>query len=124
MSGLASLFTSGLMGGMPSVPIAGSSGPGAENPPVGGIDMAYAGVLYGLTPVVISCTLGSIGPPLPGPMSMPPPMGAKCLTSSGLGGGARRGALSLLAARERVETPAEPRELMLAEPLCELAGRL
>lgn len=120
MSGLASLFTSGFMEGTPNVPMEGRRGPGAEYPPTGGIDIAYAGVLYGLTPVVISATLGNIGAPLPGPMGMEP----NGLTSSGLGGGASLGALSLLAAIERVETPPEMRGFMAVEPLWELVGLL
>lgn len=57
-------------------------------------------------------------------MDIPLPIAANCLASSGLVGGASLGALSLLAAIERVETPPEPRDVMLVEPLCELVGLL
>lgn len=60
-------------------------------------DVEYAGGLYGLTPVVISATLGRSGPPpLPIPITMPPPpSAAKAIPSPGLGGGTDLGVVSL-----------------------------
>jgi hypothetical protein len=100
ISGLALLLISG-RGPTPIEPIAGKSGPGLEYPLPMGIDIVYAGVLYGLTPVVISATLGSICPPcppLPIPIAVPPPIAANANPSLGLGGGTDLGVLSLLAA--------------------------
>jgi hypothetical protein len=62
------------------------------------MDIVYAGVLYGLTPVVISATLGSICPALPIPIGIPPPIAAKANPSLGLAVGTDLGVLSLLAA--------------------------
>lgn len=56
--------------------------------------------MYGLTPVVISATLGSICVPLAA--SIPPPIAAKARPSLGLGGGTDLGVLSLLAMVDRV----------------------
>lgn len=78
---------------------------------------------YGLTPVVISATLGSTIPPLPIPADIPSPIGANCRLSSGLRGGTNRGVLSRPAVIERAEPLPLPRE-MLVDALCELAGRL
>lgn len=60
----------------------GKIGPGLERrfPPAMEDDIEYAGVLYGLIPVVISATLGNIGGgpvmaipmPIPGPGPIPP----------------------------------------------------
>ncbi len=118
ISGLALRFPSGRF--PPIIPIEGNIGPGLEYPPPIGIDIAYAGVLYGLTPVVISATLGNIWPPLPIPIP-PPPIAANANPSLGLVGGTDRGVLSLLAAIVRVEPP--PLCLPLEVP-CAVGGLL
>jgi hypothetical protein len=121
ISGLALLFTSGLV---PIRPIAGKSELGLGKPPSAtGIDIVYAGVLYGLTPVVISATLGSICPPLPIPAAIPPRIAASAKPSLRLAGGTDRGVLSLLAAIVRAEPlPVPPRTLL--DVLCAVAGLL
>jgi hypothetical protein len=51
-------------------------------------------------------------------------MAANGRLSSGVRGGTNRGVLSRPAVIDRAEPPPVPRELMLVEPLCELAGLL
>lgn len=120
MSGLPLRFPSGRF--PPIIPIEGSIGPGLGYPPDMGIDIAYAGVLYGLTPVVISATLGSICPPRPIPIAMPPPpIAANARPSLGLAGGTDLGVLSLLAAIVRADPPPGAFELELP---CAVGGLL
>ena len=99
MSGLPRRFTSGRTLYIPSE---GSIGPGLEYPPPPmDMDIEYAGVLLGLTPVVISATLGKKCPPLPigiGICIPLPPIPANARPSLGLAGGTDLGVLSLLAA--------------------------
>lgn len=120
ISGLPLRFPSGRF--PPSIPIEGSIGPGLGYPPAMDIDMAYAGVLYGLTPVVISATLGNIWPPRPIPIPMPPPpIAANARPSLGLAGGTDRGVLSLRAAIVRAGAPPTVFELELP---CTVGGLL
>jgi hypothetical protein len=72
-SGLHLLFGSGAVPGRflgGGKPIEGSVGPGLLWPAIE-LETEYAGIEYGLIPVVISATLGSIGGP-PGPICIPP----------------------------------------------------
>lgn len=109
MSGLALLLPSPGLGPMPIFPIAGNSGPGLWYPPPIGMDIAYAGVLYGLTPVVISATLGNICIPLPiCCIPIPPPIAARAIPSLGLVGGTDLGVLSLRAAIALADPPLFP----------------
>ena len=89
-----------------------------------GVDMVYAGVLYGLTPVVISATLGSICPPcppLPIPIGIPPPIPVNENLSFGLVGGKDLGVLSLLAAMDLPALLPLPLELLCE---CDVVGLL
>lgn len=83
--------------------------PGLERgcPPAMDADTEYAGVLYGLIPVVISATLGSIGGPpvigIPIPCSIPIP--PYMYPSDGEVGSPALGMLCRRAAIERVAGP-------------------
>jgi hypothetical protein len=95
-SGLDLRFASGRVLYMPRD---GNSGPGLAYPLVIELDMEYAGVLYGDTPVVISATLGRKC--VPRGVGSPVPKAANASPSFGLVGGTDLGVLSLRAAIAR-----------------------